>query len=141
MSQMAAQLPLVSDISDQVRDFYDHYPYPRPVDDLENYQRLWQDRQRRRADHHLFWPDRTYSEDRSVLVAGCGTSQAAKHALRWPAAQVTGIDASATSVRYTNRGRRLLSKSNTHNPGYKNRDKKRGVGGTPPCVRTKTASL
>ena len=34
-------------------------------------------------------------------MAGCGTSQAAKHALRRPAAQVTGIDLSATSVRCT----------------------------------------
>ncbi|MGD8474190.1 MAG: methyltransferase, partial [Anaerolineae bacterium] len=38
---------------------------------------------------------------RTILIAGCGTSQAAKHALRWPAAQVTGIDFSATSVRHT----------------------------------------
>ena len=37
----------------------------------------------------------------SILIAGCGTSQAAKHALRWPQAQVTGIDFSATSVRRT----------------------------------------
>ena len=35
------------------------------------------------------------------MIAGCGTSQAAKHALRWPAARVTGIDFSATSVRHT----------------------------------------
>jgi hypothetical protein len=28
-------------------------------------------------------------EGRSILIAGCGTSQAAKHALRWPTAQVT----------------------------------------------------
>jgi SAM-dependent methyltransferase len=34
-------------------------------------------------------------------VAGCGTSQAAKHALRWPAAQVTAIDISLKSVRCT----------------------------------------
>jgi SAM-dependent methyltransferase len=100
MSQIAA--PLVMDISDQVRDFYDRYPYPAPVGDLEKYQRLWQDRQRRRADYHLFWPDRPYSEDQSVLIAGCGTSHAAKHALRWPGAQVTGIDNSTTSVRFTN---------------------------------------
>jgi SAM-dependent methyltransferase len=32
------------------------------------------------------------------LIAGCGTSQAAKHALRWPEARVTGVDFSATSV-------------------------------------------
>ncbi|MGD2041215.1 MAG: class I SAM-dependent methyltransferase, partial [Anaerolineae bacterium] len=48
-----------------------------------------------------FWPDRAYQQDRSILIAGCGTSQAAKHALRWPTAQVTGIDFSATSVRCT----------------------------------------
>jgi SAM-dependent methyltransferase len=101
MSQMAAQVSPVIDIADQVRDFYERYPYPPPVDDLEKYQRLWQDRQRRRADFHLFWPSRPYSEDQSVLIAGCGTSQAAKHAMRWPAAQVVGIDTSATSVRCT----------------------------------------
>ena len=56
---------------------------------------------RRRADYHLFWPSRPFVEERSILVAGCGTSQAAKHALRWPEAQVIGIDFSATSVRYT----------------------------------------
>jgi SAM-dependent methyltransferase len=62
---------------------------------------MWQDRQRRRADHHLLWPAGAFREDRSILIAGCGTSQAAKHALRWPAARVTGIDFSTTSVRST----------------------------------------
>jgi SAM-dependent methyltransferase len=71
------------------------------VESLENYRRLWQDEQRRRADYHLFWPGRAYQEEQSILIAGCGTSQAAKHALRWPSAQVTGIDFSATSVRHT----------------------------------------
>ena len=84
-----------------VQDFYERYPYPRPVDDLDDYRRLWQDRNRRRADYHLFWPDRAYREDHSILIAGCGTSQAAKHAMRWPAARVIGIDFSATSVRHT----------------------------------------
>ena len=96
----------------EVRDFYDRYPYPRPIDSLEKYRRLWQDRQRRRADYHLFWPARPYREDRSILIAGCGTSQAAKHALRWPAAQVTGIDFSATSVRCTEE---LKRKYDLHN--------------------------
>lgn len=88
-------------VAEEVRDFYDHYPYPRPIHSLEKYRRLWQDRQRRRADHHLFWPARAYNEDFSILIAGCGTSQAARHALRWPAAQVIGIDCSLTSVRCT----------------------------------------
>jgi SAM-dependent methyltransferase len=86
---------------EEVRDFYERYPYHRPVESLDKYRQLWQDQQRHRADYHLFWPARAYREDQSILVAGCGTSQAAKHALRWPAAQVTGIDFSATSVRCT----------------------------------------
>ncbi|MGC2509540.1 MAG: class I SAM-dependent methyltransferase, partial [Acidobacteriaceae bacterium] len=71
------------------------------MESLENYARLWDDANRRRADFHLFWPDKPYREDDSILIAGCGTSQAAKHAMRWPSAQVTGIDFSATSIHHT----------------------------------------
>jgi SAM-dependent methyltransferase len=99
-------------VAEEVRDFYDHYPYPRPIDSLEKYRRLWQDPQRRRADYHLAWPARPYKEDLSILIAGCGTSQAAKHALRWPAAQITGIDVSATSVRCTEDLQRKYSLDN-----------------------------
>lgn len=84
-----------------VQDFYERYPYPRPVDDLEKYARLWADPARRRADYRLFWPSRPYRDDYRILIAGCGTSQAAKHALRWPAARVVGIDFSTNSVRHT----------------------------------------
>jgi SAM-dependent methyltransferase len=101
MSQLAEHLAPSLDVANEVRSFYDHYPYPRPADSLDGYRSLWQDRQRRHADYHLFWPARSYREDQSILIAGCGTSQAAKHALRWPAAQVTGIDCSSTSVRNT----------------------------------------
>jgi SAM-dependent methyltransferase len=88
-------------VAKRVRTFYERHPYPPPVEDLERYRRAWQDPGRRRADHHLFWPARPLREDASVLIAGCGTSQAAKHALRWPGARVTAIDFSATSVRAT----------------------------------------
>jgi len=88
-------------VGEEVRAFYEHHPYPPPVDSLEKYRRFGQDRQSRRVDYHLFWPARSYKDDLSILIAGCGTSQAAKHAMRWPAAQVTGIDFSATSVRST----------------------------------------
>jgi SAM-dependent methyltransferase len=101
MSQRAEDPSPPLDVAEEVRNFYDRYPYPRPIDSLETYRRLWQDPHRRRADYHLFWPDRSYREDYSILIAGCGTSQAAKHALRWPAAQVTGIDISATSLQCT----------------------------------------
>ena len=90
-----------ADTAETVREFYERLPYPRPIDSLEKYQRLWQDEGRRRADYHLHWPAARYREDFSILVAGCGTSQAAKHAMRWPEAKVTGIDFSATSVRCT----------------------------------------
>lgn len=110
MSQPACLSP-AHNVADEVRDFYDRYPYPPPVDNLEKYRRHWQDRERRRADFHLFFPARPYKEDQSILIAGCGTSQAAKHALRWPAARVTAIDCSTTSVRRTNELKR------THNLG------------------------
>src|SRR4029453_962343 len=99
-------------VGEEVRLFYERHPYPPPVDSLENYRRLWQDGQRRRADYHLFWPSRPYRENQFILIAGCGTFQAAKHAMRWPAASVTGIDFSATSVRCTEE---LKRKYNLHN--------------------------
>jgi SAM-dependent methyltransferase len=112
MSQLAQHLSPSLAVAEEVRNFYDRYPYPPPVDNLEQYERQWQDRQRRRADYHLFWPCRPYKEDRSILIAGCGTSQAAKHALRWPAAQVTGVDCSTTSVRCTQQLKRKYGLKN-----------------------------
>jgi SAM-dependent methyltransferase len=112
MSQRTRSLSPFPDVAERVRDFYDQYPYPRPVDSLESYRRLWEDPQRRRADYHLFWPGRPYREDISILVAGCGTSQAAKHALRWPKAQVIGVDVSATSVRCTEELKRKYNLTN-----------------------------
>jgi SAM-dependent methyltransferase len=102
MGQTGQQQVASVEASAEVQNFYERYPYPRPADSLDKYQLLWQDQARRRADYHLYWPARPFREDFSILVAGCGTSQAAKHALRWPAAQVTAIDFSATSVRCTN---------------------------------------
>jgi len=87
-------------IAGQVRAFYESHPYPPPVDDLQAYRQAWND-QRRRADSHLFWPNEPYRDDRSILVAGCGTTQAAHYALRWPRAQVIGIDVSAESLAFT----------------------------------------
>jgi SAM-dependent methyltransferase len=99
-------------ITDEVKRFYEAHPYPPPVGDLAGYRARWQDRGRRRADHHLHWPARPFREDPSVLIAGCGTSQAAKHALRWPAAQITAIDLSATGVRHTEALKRAFGLQN-----------------------------
>ena len=101
MSEREERLSRSPGVAGEVQDFYERYPYPGPIDSLEKYRSVWQDRGRRRADYHLFWPGRPYREDKSILIAGCGTSQAAKHAVRWPDAQVTGIDFSVTSVQCT----------------------------------------
>lgn len=88
-------------ISDTVRTFYDTHPYPPPVKDLEGYRQRWKDQERRRADFHSYWPTQPYHESQKILVAGCGTSQAARYALRQSAAQVVGIDFSSTSIRHS----------------------------------------
>lgn len=98
-------------ISARVGSFYETHPYPPPLGDLTGYGRMWDD-QRRRADAHLFWPDQPYRDDRSILVAGCGTSQAAKYALRWPKARVTGIDFSRAGIEAT---AKLKRKHSIHN--------------------------
>ena len=105
-------------VGEDVRAFYERHPYPPPVDSLEKYRGLGQDQQKRRADYHLFWPASPYRDDQSILIAGCGTSQAAKHALRWPAAQVTGIDFSATSVRCTEELKRKYNLNNLRVPSF-----------------------
>jgi len=87
-------------VARRVSAFYETHPYPPPVDDLEAYRQNWDDR-RRQAESHLFWPAEPYRENRSILVAGCGTTQAAHYALCWPRTQVVGIDLSGRSIAFT----------------------------------------
>ena len=47
------------------------------------------------------WPTERLRPARQILVAGCGTSQAARCALREPDARVTAIDISETSLQHT----------------------------------------
>ena len=102
MSENEAHASDATAVAQAVSSFYDRHPYPPPTDDLDRYRRSWTD-ERRRADACLFWPAERYRDDRSILVAGCGTSQAAKVALRWPRAQVIGIDVSAASIQQAGR--------------------------------------
>ncbi len=88
---------------DPIAAFYERHPYPPPVDDLESLAVRARDRRVQRVAHHRIWPGRDPQTVRSVLVAGCGTSQAARHALRRPDASVMGIDVSATAVEHTRR--------------------------------------
>ena len=86
---------------DAVSRFYNDHPYPPPIGDLEAYRRGWSDDSRRRIEHFRLWPTTPFRADHSILVAGCGPSQAAKYATRSPDARVVGIDVSAASIRAT----------------------------------------
>ena len=84
-----------------MRAFYESHPYPAPLRDLDRHRELYRNPDRRRALSLLLWPTEKPRANREILVAGCGTSQAAIHALREPDAHVTAIDISETSLRHT----------------------------------------
>jgi SAM-dependent methyltransferase len=87
--------------SDEVRDFYERMPYPAPLTNLDEHRKLYRNQDRRRAEFHLIWPAGKPRANQEILVAGCGTSQAARYALREPDARITAIDVSDMSLRYT----------------------------------------
>jgi SAM-dependent methyltransferase len=98
--------------SDPVCEFYTSHPYPPPVENLDRARDMWQDENLHRAEYHLLWPDKEYRPDLDVLVAGCGTWQAAKHAVCHPAARVVAIDVSATSLQHTEALKRKYNLTN-----------------------------
>jgi SAM-dependent methyltransferase len=87
--------------AEEIREFYERNPYPAPLTSLDEHRELYRNAERRRAHFHLLWPDRPYQEGGDILVAGCGTSQAARYALSEPRSRVTGIDISQASLKYT----------------------------------------
>jgi SAM-dependent methyltransferase len=86
---------------DEVRAFYESHPYPAPLRSLDEHRELYRNPDRRRALSLLLWPTERQRTKREILVAGCGTSQAAAHAMRAPDAHVTAIDISETSLSHT----------------------------------------
>jgi SAM-dependent methyltransferase len=84
-----------------IRAFYESHPYPAPINSFDRRLDAYGDPRRRRAQNLLLWPLEKPRADRTILVAGCGTSQAARHALMEPDARVTAIDVSETSLRHT----------------------------------------
>jgi SAM-dependent methyltransferase len=87
--------------TDPIYKFYTRHPYPPPVDILDRARDMWQDQNIHHAEHHVLWPHKPYRADLDVLIAGCGTWQAAKYAICHPAARVVGIDISPTSLEHT----------------------------------------
>jgi SAM-dependent methyltransferase len=103
----------ISNVSaDPVCEFYTNHPYPPPIENLDRARDMWQDENVHRAEYHLLWPHREYRPDLDVLVAGCGTWQAAKYALCHPLARVVGIDLSPTSLEHTEMLKRKYNLTN-----------------------------
>src|SRR5262252_2711613 len=107
MAQEETRKQSPTDRTDAVRAFYESPPYPAPLRDLDRHRELYRNPERRRALSLLLWPTEKPRADREILIAGCGTSQAAVHALREPEARVTAIDISETSLRHTRELRRM----------------------------------
>ena len=85
-------------LGDVVSEQYEKWVYPAPIDDLEEWLRAnWQWFDPSHA-HRLMWPDREYRPGMDILVAGCGTNQAAVIAYTNPSAHVVAIDVSRASL-------------------------------------------
>lgn len=84
--------------ADIVTRQYERWRYPQPIEDLETWlQNNWQWYDPSHA-QRIFWPDREYRPDLDILIAGCGTNQAAVFAITNPHAKVVAVDVSQPSL-------------------------------------------
>ena len=87
-----------SPLSDVVSHQYERWMYPQPILDLPGWlESNWQWFDPSHA-HRIFWPDQAYKPELDILVAGCGTNQAAVIAFTNPEARVTALDVSEPSL-------------------------------------------
>ncbi|MEY4720944.1 MAG: hypothetical protein RIQ46_669 [Pseudomonadota bacterium] len=88
----------INPLNDLVSEQYSRWTYPQPILDISIWaENNWQWFDPSQA-HRLFWPDRDYQPDMDILVAGCGTNQAAIIAFNNPKARVVAIDISQPSL-------------------------------------------
>jgi len=87
-------------LEDAVSSQYKRWMYPQPILDLPGWLvNNWQWFDPSHA-HRIFWPDRDYKPNLDILIAGCGTNQAAVFAYNNPEAHVVGIDVSTPSLEH-----------------------------------------
>jgi SAM-dependent methyltransferase len=85
-------------LGDVVSQQYESWVYPAPIQDLDEWlQSSWQWFDPSHA-HRLMWPDRDYPTGMDILIAGCGTNQAAIIAYTNPTAHVVAVDVSNASL-------------------------------------------
>jgi SAM-dependent methyltransferase len=88
----------VEQANDAVRQQYEDWPYPPPIRNLDTWlQNNWQWFDPSHA-HRQLWPDRADTEGLEILIAGCGTNQAAIFAYTNPTARVVGLDVSQAGL-------------------------------------------
>ena len=85
-------------LTDVVSSQYERWMYPEPILDLPGWlANNWQWFDPSHASR-MFWPDRDSTPDMAILIAGCGTNQAAVFAYNNPGAKVVAIDVSQPSL-------------------------------------------
>jgi SAM-dependent methyltransferase len=83
---------------DVVAQQYEKWTYPEPIQNLEAWAaNNWQWFDPSHA-HRVLWPDRPQQPDVDILIAGCGTNQAAQIAYTNRAAKVVAVDVSQPSL-------------------------------------------
>ena len=89
--------------NDNLKYHYNNYIYPNPVKNIdieiiENKKILYADPN---FSFHILWPEKQYlRKSLNILIAGCGSDQAAIIAKCNPLHKITGIDLSLESIKY-----------------------------------------
>ena len=84
--------------TDIVSRQYHRWKYPSPIQDLKAWVvNNWEWFDPVHA-HRILWPNREYRPDLHILVAGCGSNQAAVYAYKNPAATVVAVDVSQPAL-------------------------------------------
>jgi SAM-dependent methyltransferase len=100
---------------DYIKSHYENYNYPEPVQDInkeliENNIVYYDDPT---YNWHKIFPEKPFSKDKiSILIAGCGTEQAAIIAKLSPQHEVIGIDLSSSSLKHQEK---LINKHKINN--------------------------
>jgi SAM-dependent methyltransferase len=85
-------------LTDVVSSQYERWMYPEPILDLPGWlANNWQWFDPSHASR-MFWPDRDSTPNMDILIAGCGTNQAAVFAYTNPEAKIVAIDVSQPSL-------------------------------------------
>jgi 2-polyprenyl-3-methyl-5-hydroxy-6-metoxy-1,4-benzoquinol methylase len=96
-----SQTETFMNVTEIVGKQYTEWAYPKPIDDMvAAIARGIREPDTPSLIMPVLWPERRSISGLKVLVAGCGTNQAAYYALMMPQAEVTGIDLSLTSLNH-----------------------------------------